>query len=264
MPFNIRRLLRKIRAIIMKFKLEVCVDNITSALEAQSAGAHRIELCNSLIEGGTTPGYGTILSARNNLNISLNVIIRPRGGDFLYSDNEFDIMRRDIDICGESGVDGIVLGILLPSGAIDVERCAKLIEFAHPMSATFHRAFDMCSDPVRGLEDVIATGADRLLTSGQKDKAGDGAELISQLVGQADERIIIMPGSGINESNIAWLALVTGASEFHLSGRKTIESEMLFRRDGIMMGGVPGIAEFSRKVTDPEIVKQMINILNTI
>ncbi|MCX6253606.1 MAG: copper homeostasis protein CutC [Bacteroidia bacterium] len=248
----------------MNFKLEICVDNVESAINAQNAGADRVELCDNLIEGGTTSGFGTIASARNNLTIGLNIIIRPRGGDFLYTDLEYDIMRRDIDICGECGVDGIVLGILRSGGAIDVERTAKLIEFAQPMSATFHRAFDMCSDPVQGLEDVIASGADRLLTSGQKDKAQEGAELISQLVGQAGDRIIIIPGSGINESNIAWIARITGAKEFHLTGRKVTDSEMIFRRQGISMGGATGIPEFSRKVADPERIKNIINILKLI
>lgn len=248
----------------MNFKLEICVDTVESAIDAQNAGANRIELCDNLFEGGTTPGSGTIASARNNLNIGLNVIIRPRGGDFLYSDLEYDIMRREIDICGECGVDGVVLGILRSDGGIDIERTAKLIELASPMSVTFHRAFDMCSDPLQGLRDIIATGASRILTSGQKDKVQEGAELIGQLSGLAGERIIIMPGSGINESNIAWIARVTGAKEFHLTGRKVIESEMIFRRHSISMGGATDIPEFSRMVADPEKIKSIINILNLI
>jgi copper homeostasis protein len=248
----------------MNFNLEICIDNIESAIDVQYAGADRVELCSNLIEGGTTPGFGIIASARNNLNIGLNVLIRPRGGDFLYTDLEYDIMRRDIDICGELGVNGIVLGILSSGGVIDVERTAKLIEFARPMSATFHRAFDMCSDPVMGLEDVIASGADRLLTSGQKNKAKEGAELIGQLVVQAGDRIIIMPGGGINESNIDWIARSTRAKEFHLTGRKVIESEMIFRREGISVGGTIEFREFSRKVADPEMIKSIINILNLI
>ena len=248
----------------MNFKLEICVDNVESAIDAQKAGTDRVELCNNLIEGGTTPGYGTILSTRNNLNIGLNVIIRPRGGDFLYTNLEFDIMKRDIDICGECGVDGIVLGILRSGGEIDLECTAKLIELAHPMSATFHRAFDMCSNPLQGLEDVIASGAKRLLTSGQKNKALEGTELISQLVCQAGGRIIIMPGSGINESNIAKIAKETGAKEFHLTGRKVIESDMTFRRQGITIGSAMGIPEFSRMVADPDKIKSIINILNLI
>jgi copper homeostasis protein len=248
----------------MNFKLEICVDTIESAIEAQKAGADRIELCNNLTEGGTTPGYGTIVTSRKNLNISLNVIIRPRGGDFLYSNLEYDIMKRDIDICGEWGVDGIVIGILKADGAIDIERTAKLIEIAHHMTVTFHRAFDMCSDPVQGLEDVISSGATRLLTSGYKDKAEEGVELIGELVSQARDRIIVMPGSGINESNIFRIATVTGAKEFHLTGRKVIDSNMIFRRQGISMGGVRTIPEFSRMVADPEKIKSIINILKGI
>jgi copper homeostasis protein len=247
----------------MKFKLEICVDSIESALNAQVAGADRIELCDNLYEGGTTPGYGTIVSARDNLNIGLNVIIRPRGGDFLYSDTEYDIMRRDIDACGEYGVDGIVLGILHASGAVDVERTAKLVEMARPMSVTFHRAFDMCYDPSRGLEEIIATGADRLLTSGHEDKATDGIELIKQLIEQAGNRIIIMPGGGLNISNISEIARQTGAGEFHLTGRKVVDSQMIFRRKGVFMGSA-GTDEYSRKIADPDIIKNIINLLASI
>jgi copper homeostasis protein len=248
----------------LNFKLEICVDNAESAIDAQNAGADRIELCDNLMEGGTTPGYGTIVTVRKNLNITLNVIIRPRGGDFLYSVMEYDVMRRDIDICGECGVDGIVLGILNPDGGVDVERTAKLIEMAYPMTVTFHRAFDMCPQPLQGLEDVISSGATRLLTSGQKNKAEEGMELISRLVSQAGDRIIVMPGSGINELNILQIAIVTGAKEFHLTGRKVIDSKMIFRKQGISMGGVNGIQEFSRMVVDQEKIKSIINILKEI
>jgi copper homeostasis protein len=248
----------------MKFQLEICTDNIESALDAQMAGANRIELCNDLPEGGTTPGYGTIVSARNNLDIGIHVIIRPRGGDFLYSDPEFDIMKSDIELCRKCRVDGIVLGILRSDGSIDIERTAKLVEFAYPMSVTFHRAFDMCSDPFQGLEDVIAAGASRLLTSGQKDKALEGAGMIGQLVKQAKDRIIIMPGSGINDSNIELIAKITGAKEFHLTGRKVTDSKMIFRKQGISMGSADGVPEFSRMVADPEKIKRIINILNLI
>lgn len=233
-------------------------------LAAQSAGAHRVELCDNLMEGGTTPSAGTITSVRENLNIDVNVIIRPRGGDFLYSDPEYDIMRRDIEICGEYGISGIVIGILRPDGEIDVERTAKLVEFAQPMSVTFHRAFDMCKDPYNGLEDVISTGASRLLTSGQKDKVIDGSELIAGLYKAAKDRIIIMPGSGINESNIANIAKKTGCKEFHLTARKVIESEMNFRKQGISMGGVQDIPEFSRKVADREMIERIVSVLNSL
>jgi len=248
----------------MKFKLEICVDTVESAITAQEAGADRVELCDNLTEGGTTPGPGTIASARSNLTIAINVIIRPRGGDFLYTDLEYDIMRRDIEYCGELGIDGIVLGMLRSNGEIDIERTARLIELAQPMSATFHRAFDMCPDPMKGLEDVINTGADRLLTSGQKDKAADGIELISELVKKAGNRIIIMPGSGINNSNISMIARTSGAGEFHTTARKIVESEMIYRQSGVSMGGVARVSEFSRKVADRDMIRDMINILNLI
>jgi len=246
----------------MKFKLEVCVDTVESAITAQEAGADRIELCDNLTEGGTTPGPGAITSTRNNLTIAVNVIIRPRGGDFLYTDLEYDIMRRDIEYCGEIGIDGIVLGILKSNGEVDIERTARLIEFAKPMTATFHRAFDMCPDPKKGLEDVINSGADKLLTSGQKEKAVDGSVLINELVRKAGKRIIIMPGSGINHSNIAAIAKATNANEFHTTARKTIESEMVFKQQGVTMGSVPGVSEFSRKVADRDMIRNIISTLN--
>jgi copper homeostasis protein len=248
----------------MEFKLEICVDNVESAMVAQYAGADRVELCNNLQEGGTTPGFGMISSARSNLCIGLNVIIRPRGGDFLYSDLEYEIMRREIEVCGECGVDGVVLGILLPEGEIDTDRTAKLVELARPMSVTFHRAFDMCNDPFKGLEDIIAAGANRLLTSGQKTKAEDGIGLINDLIAKADDRIAIMPGSGINTTNILNIARATGAKEFHLTGRKVTESSMIFRRRGISMGGSSDISEFSRKVADPDVIRSIINKLKMI
>jgi len=248
----------------MNYRLEICVDSVESAINSQIAGADRVEFCDNLLEGGTTPGYGSIVSARSNLDIGLHVIIRPRGGDFLYSDLEYDIMRRDIEICGENGVDGIVIGILRTGGNIDIERTAKLIEFAYPMPATFHRAFDMCSDPVQGLEDVIDTGCTRLLTSGLKNKAQDGIETIRELVIQAGERIIIMPGGGVDETNVALIITATKVKEIHLTGRKTIDSEMIFRRQGIAMGGISGMPEFARKVADPERIKSIVSILKTL
>jgi copper homeostasis protein len=248
----------------VKFKVEICVDSPESAIIAQSAGADRVELCDNLIEGGTTPGYGTIVTTRKNIDIGLNVIIRPRGGDFLYSDLDYDIMRRDIDFCGECGADGIVIGILRPDGTIDVERSAMLIEMAHPMTVTFHRAFDMIRDPFSGLEDVISCGADRILTSGHKNQVFEGTDLINQLIHRAHNRIIIMPGGGINILNIESIARNTAAQEFHFTGRKTIDSGMIFRKEGIFMGGHPDIPEFSRKVADPEIIIGVIEILKAI
>lgn len=248
----------------MQFKLEICVDSIESAVSAQSAGADRIELCDSLVEGGTTPSTGMISTVRSNLDLALHVMIRPRGSDFLYSDIEYDIMRRDIEVCGESGVDGVVFGILLQDGNIDIEHTARLIEMARPMSVTFHRAFDMCRDPFRGLEDVITTGADRLLSSGQKDKAIDGCGVLTLMTGKAGGKIIIMPGGGIDESNIEDIARSTGASEFHLTARKTIPTAMQYKKPGISMGGINSIDEFSRKVADGKAISNIIEILKLI
>lgn len=248
----------------MDFKLEICVDSIESAVNAQVAGAHRVELCASLPEGGTTPSYGLIATVRDNLTIAMNVLIRPRPGDFLYSDAEFEIMARDIEICNELGVDGVVIGLLTVDGEIDKERTVVLAELASPMNVTFHRAFDLCSDPYRGLEDIISTGADRLLTSGQKNKAIDGQDLIDDLVKTAGQRIIIMPGSGIDETNISELAAKTRAKEYHLSGRKLVESEMKFRNEEVKMGGLPGYPEYARKVADTEKIINIIKILKMV
>lgn len=248
----------------MTYKLEICVDSVESAINAQIAGADRVELCDNLVEGGTTPSYGTIVSARSNLDIGLNVIIRPRGGDFLYSGLEYDIMRRDIEMCGECGVNGIVIGILNAGGTVDVERTARLVEFASPMAVTFHRAFDMCNDPVRGIEDIISTGAARVLSSGQKDKASDGIELLKQMVAIAGDRLIVMPGGGIDENDVAEIMSYTRVKEIHLTGRMIVDSAMIFRRSDVSMGGIPGIPEFSRKVADPVRIRNIRTILNSI
>ena len=248
----------------MQFKLEICADSPESAINAQEAGADRIELCDSLLEGGTTPSYGKILSVRNNLDIDVNVIIRPRGSDFLYSGIEYDIMRRDIELCGEAGVDGVVIGILLSDGNVDVERTSRLIEFARPMNVTFHRAFDMCPDPFEALEDVIQAGATRLLSSGHSQNALEGACLLADLVRLAGERIIVMPGSGIDDRNIEALARTTGAKEFHLSARKFVKSEMEFRKENISMGGIPGISEYGHKVADKSVISRCLDVLRRI
>lgn len=245
----------------MKYKVEICVDTVESALEAQLAGADRVELCDNLIEGGTTPGPGTIQSARANLGIGLNVIIRPRGGDFLYSPIEFDIMKRDIDFCGEAGADGVVTGILRADGRVDIERTGALIEYARPMQVTFHRAFDMTPDPFAALEDIIMAGAERILTSGQKNSAAEGAALLKELLIKAGNRIIIMPGSGIGPANIESLARSTGAHEFHFSGRKTIGSGMIYRKESISMGGDSSVPEYGRKVADYTTIRAVIELL---
>ena len=215
----------------MNFKLEIIGFNIESCITAQDAGANRIELCASPGEGGTTPSYAFIKAAREKLHIDLYAMIRPRGGDFLYSKEEFEIMKKDIAICKENGCNGIVTGILTKEGKVDKKRCRQLLELAYPLKATFHRAFDRVNDPFQALEDVIDLGFERILTSGLKPKASEGADLLSQLIKQSNERIIIMPGSGINSQNIISIAKITGAREFHSSASVSIPSKMEFVND---------------------------------
>jgi len=198
-------------------KVEVCADSIDSALAAQSAGACRVEYCANLPEGGTTPSIGQIEIARKLLNIKLYVIIRPRGGDFFYNDTEFEIMKSDIHHCGKIGCDGVVIGMLHADGSVDKERCKELIDIAHnySMGVTFHRAFDHCRNLFEGMEAIIAMGCERILTSGGKDTAPEGASIIRQLIQQAGNRIVIMPGAGITAENAADLIKNTGATELH-------------------------------------------------
>jgi copper homeostasis protein len=198
-----------------KIILEICAYSVEAAIMAQSAGADRVELCANRSEAGTTPTWQDIAFARKELNVALHVMIRPRGGDFLYSDAEFAVMKKDIENCHRLGVDGVVLGILLRNSGVDNMRCSELVEFARPMEVTLHRAFDVTTDPHQALEDVMQIGFARVLTSGQADQATGGADLIAQLVRQAGERITVMPGGGIRAENLAELINITGAREFH-------------------------------------------------
>ncbi|MBK7306184.1 MAG: copper homeostasis protein CutC [Chitinophagaceae bacterium] len=217
----------------MIFRLEVIGFTIESCILAQAAGAHRIELCDNPGEGGTTPSYGFIKAARENLRIELYPIIRPRGGDFFYSDAEFDVMKVDVKLCKDLGCDGVVIGMLNADGTVDKKRCKELVEIAYPLGVTFHRAFDRVSDAAQALEDVIEIGCERILTSGLVPNALNGAETLAALIKQADERIIIMPGSGIRAGNIIELAQKTGAVEFHTSARMNIDSKMNYTNEGM-------------------------------
>ncbi len=212
----------------MNFKLEVIGFSLDACIKAQAAGVHRIELCDNIGEGGTTPSHGFIKAAREELDIHLYPMIRPRGGDFLYSKGEFEIMKTDIKLCKQLACDGVVFGMLLPDGGIDKERMSELVELAYPMGVTVHRAFDRSADPFQAMEDIIGIGCERILTSGQRPSVMDGAALIAQLIRQADERIILMPGSGLKSSNVTELAKQTGAVEFHTSARMDTGSRMKF------------------------------------
>jgi copper homeostasis protein len=208
--------------------LEICAFNLPAALVAQGAGADRIELCSGPEEGGVTPSAGLIRMAREKLRIPVYPIIRPREGDFLYSEEEFTVMMRDVELCRGLGCDGVVIGMLLADGRVDQVRCRRLVEAAYPMGVTFHRAFDRAADPFEALETIIRIGCERILTSGQRPVAMEGVQLISELVREADERIVIMPGSGVRASNIAELAARTGAVEFHTSARVAYPTTMEF------------------------------------
>jgi len=206
----------------MIYKLEVIAFNIESCLLIQLAGAHRIELCDNPGEGGTTPSYGLLKKAREHVSIDLFPMIRPRGGDFLYNDDEFEIMKEDILRCKELECDGVVIGLLNADGTVDVKRSAELVELAHPLGVTFHRAFDRTRDAFEALETLIDIGCERVLTSGLTPNVTEGTEMLTQLINAADNRIVIMPGSGVRSNNIQELAQKTGAVEFHTSARTVI------------------------------------------
>ncbi|MBI9035826.1 MAG: copper homeostasis protein CutC, partial [Bacteroidales bacterium] len=215
------------------YKLEICAGCIDSVHSAIEGGADRVELCDNLMEGGTTPSYGLIKKACQLKGIEIFVIIRPRGGDFLYSKDEYEIIKDDISNCKKLGVKGVVIGLLTADGEIDVKRTHELVKLARPMSVTFHRAFDMTQDPFRSLEQLIETGCDRILTSGQYQTAFEGRENLRLLVEQSNDRIVIMPGSGVNQWNIIDIISFTAAHEIHMSGRTTQHGNMNFRKQGV-------------------------------
>jgi copper homeostasis protein len=240
--------------------IEVVVYNIESALRAQEGGADRIELCDNPIEGGTTPSFGLIEAVRQNVSMDVYVMIRPRGGDFLYSNYEFHSMKRDISQCQKISVDGIVFGILNPDGTIDKKRCKELIDKARPLKVTCHRAFDMTRDPFEALEDCIEVGFDRILTAGQQAQASKGAELIGQLIKKANGRIAIMPGSGVNENTVEEIIKKSGAKEIHFSATAFRESGMKFRNQQIAGIGSDEGSEFKLRTVDPERVRKIRRI----
>lgn len=238
----------------MSYKLEICVGTINSALIAEAFGADRIELCDNLAEGGTTPSYGMIVQCKSRLKIPFYPIIRPRGGNFVFTDNEYQIMREDVLCCREMGCEGIVIGMLKEDSSIDMDRCAELIALAGEMEITFHRAFDRCISMERSLEDLIELGCHRVLTSGGKEFAPDGTEKLRSLVRQAGFRINIMPGSGITHLNLQKVAAETGAYEFHTTAKKLLQH-----------GLDPVIAQPYRTMeTDGEHVQKLKDILKQI
>lgn len=245
--------------------LEVCANSVPSALAAQAGGAVRVELCNNLHEGGTTPSAGQIILARQLLSLQLYVLIRPRGGDFLYSATEMDMMLADVDFCIQAGCDGIVIGALNADGTIGKRANSRLIEKAAKagLGVTFHRAFDMTADIYQALEDVIELGCGRILTSGGKTTAMEGASVLHHLTKKAAGRIGIMPGGGISEQNVADLVRFTNVQEVHASARSYRNSAMQYHNTHIVMGGHAGINEYKIDETDTSRVKELIRLANT-
>jgi len=243
-----------------KFNLEICADSIASALTAQSAGAQRIEFCDALSEGGATPSFAQLEMARKLLKtIQLYVLIRPRGGDFLYSDVEFDIMKLDVHCCGKLGCDGVVIGMLTADGNIDVESCAELVAIArqYKMGVTFHRAFDRCRDLPQGLEDIIGLGCERILTSGGYNTAEEGIPVLKKLVEQAAGRISIMPGAGVTPENVKTIIENTGVHEIHGTFRSRFPGQMLYRNPLLSNPD----SEYTLQYTDIDKVKKALEVI---
>lgn len=246
----------------MSIKLEVCIDSVASAFAAEKGGAHRLELCGNLAEGGTTPSSGMIQTIQAVCDLPIMMMIRPRGGDFLYSRMEFAVMERDIEEAKRLKVTGIVIGLLTKDGKIDKAKAARLIERARPLQVTFHRAFDMTDNPKEAIKALRDLGVDRLLTSGHEATAPEGTKLIAQLVKNAGKKLIIMPGAGLNADNIAKLVADTGVTEVHATGSHILPSEMGYRNEKISMG-VPGMPEYSLKQTSPDNIKAIMAALSS-
>lgn len=244
-------------------ELEICVESVESAIAAEKGGADRVELCASLAEGGLTPSLGMIHAVRGAINIGIYVMIRPRGGDFLYSDAEFRIMRQDIELARKAGADGLVLGLLNADGSVDVERTAELVSLAGPMKVTFHRAMDMARDRESALEAVISTGAARVLTSGGANTAVDGASALRTLVEQSRGRIGIMVAGNVRPGTLQQLAEQTGAHQFHAALRAPVPSPMIWRNEALHLGAKSS-TEFTRHVVRASDVRKLRDAMNAV
>lgn len=245
------------------FQFEICTNSVESCIAAQQGGANRVELCAGIPEGGTTPSYGEIATAREVLtHTKLHVIIRPRGGDFLYSPIEIKTMLKDIEIARQLGADGVVFGCLTADGEVDMTVMQELMAASRGLSVTFHRAFDVCRDARKALEQIIDLGCNRILTSGQQANAEAGIPLLKELQQQAAGRIILLAGCGVNEGNIRRIAEETGIEEFHFSARESIKSGMEYKNEAVSMGGTVHINEYERNVTTAERVKKTIHAMS--
>lgn len=238
-----------------KVLIEICVDNVESVLAASRGGADRIELCSALGLGGLSPSVSFLKYIRPLVDIKIYPMVRPRTGDFIYSNHEFEIMKNEIIEFKEAGADGIVFGILMADGEVDLNRTKELVDLAYPLDVTFHRAFDMTKDPFNSLEQLKALGVNRVLTSGLKNTAIEGIELIS-LLSEENRGVTIMPGSGINLENIKDILGIDGVKEIHLSAKKRVKSKMSYRNTYINMGRDNG-DEYSIYQTDENIVRNI-------
>ncbi len=245
------------------FEIEICSNSVRSSIEAEKGGANRVELCDNLYEGGTTPSIGTLIQTKTQTNLDVFPIIRPRGGDFCYSEDEIQSMIYDIKMNKQAGADGFVIGCLNTDGTVDYDSNARLVEAAGGLPVTFHRAFDVCRDPFEALDVIEKLGIQRLLTSGQANKAIDGISLLAQLV-KTSKVVKIMSGSGIDENNIVKIAQATQAKAYHVSLRTWHDSPMQFRREGIYMGGLKAIPEFSNAYSNHQRIQYLIQQLQNL
>ncbi len=245
------------------FKIEICVEGIDGLAAAQQAGADRAELCASLLEGGLTPSLGVVREALRIATIPFHVIVRPRGGDFLYSELEFRSMIEDVKVLRDMGVVGVVIGCLTPDGRIDEVRTKALVDAARPMKVTCHRAFDMTRDYREAIEALIRVGVDRVLTSGQRDTAIEGSDILKDIITIADGRIIIMACGALDAGNIAQVRTTTGVDEMHFAALKTIKSGMDFRNPHVGMGGTAIEREYEITLTDVDAVRTTITAART-
>lgn len=236
--------------------LEICVDSVESARAAVAGGASRLELCGNLMIGGTSPSP-YLIEAVQRLDIPVRVLLRPRFGDFLYTPSEQEILYKEVEMCRSFGVEGVVIGALCPDGSLDVPFLSSLVAAAGPLGKTLHRAFDVCADAQQGLETAVDLGFDTILTSGQAATALDGVDTLAQLQTQAKGRITLLAGSGVTPENIPVIREHTGISAFHMSGKRTVDGGMRFRREGVPMG-LSFASEYERFYTDEGLVRQAL------
>lgn len=246
-----------------EYILECCVDSVESAINAAKGGASRLELCSNLIIGGTTPDVALVKEIRKYSDIRIHALIRPRFGDFCYTEHEMEIMKSQICALKEAGVEGVVIGVLDADGNLDISKMKELLQNAEGMNATLHRAFDMCRDPFQALEEAISLGIHTILTSGQKASAWKGRKLLCQLMEQADGRIDIMAGAGINASVIEKLIPITKGSSYHMSGKITLDSKMKYRKADVSMG-LPSLSEYEIWQTSEEAVREAVQVLEQV